>query len=132
MELLQRIMAGVVILFYSILLFEVFVCVCAFPRKHTQVKVDVCVYVCEVCHCLLHVYGGLTGLFLPSWVPDLPAMIRFHQSWMAHRTVTTHFSSGLNWGLIPAVPAHSWISKKKKKKRESFLYGWISYLYFLK
>lgn len=65
------------------------------------------------------VYGGHTGLFLPSWVPDLPALIGFHLGWTAHRTGTTHFILGLYWRVIPAVPVHLQLSSYK----EHFLLG---------
>lgn len=48
------------------------------------------------------VYGGLTGLFLPSRVSDLPALIRFHQGW------TAHFILGLYWTVIP-IYSSKWI-----------------------
>lgn len=57
------------------------------------------------------VYGGL---FLPSWVSDLPALIGFHWAWTAHRTGTTHFILGLYWKLIPVVPVHLQLSGHKK------------------
>lgn len=67
---------------------------------------------CELMHTRLWhvtdytVHAGFTGLFLPSRVSDLPAVIMFHLGWTAQRTRTNHFSLGLYWRLIPAVLLH--------------------------
>lgn len=89
--------------------------------------------VCVYCRCELlrmpvwhvdvdyTVCGGLTGLFLSSWMPDLPALIGFHRGWTAHRTGTSHFILGLDWMVIPAVPVHLQLNGyKKNPKKHSF------------
>lgn len=81
--------------------YEVFVFVCAFPLKDTQVKVGVC-----ACHSRLHVYGGFTGCFClhGAW-PTSSDQVSSGPAG-SHRP-TTHFGSGPSWLLIPAAPAHS-------------------------
>lgn len=56
------------------------------------------------------VNAGLIGL----WLPDLPALIRFHLGCNAHSTGIIHFSLGLYLMLIPAVPVPLQLSGYKK------------------
>ncbi len=71
------------------------VCECVCVLQTACVKCE-----CEVprmrVSCRWWLHWGLSRLFPPSWVPDLPALIGFHRGSAAHRAAATHFILGLH------------------------------------
>ena len=92
-------------------------CVCVNCATHSGVTL--CRLLCSVWHVIADktVYAGVTGLFLPLWRPDLPALIRFHLGWTAHTaSYSLQFRSELNGNscCTSAVTAQ-WLQKASEK-----------------